>query len=400
MWGRSHSRAAKTAPSPTGEAGPSPPPNPFEETSRRLQVALGGIGEGIVICDGDGQIIFRNAAADTYLSSSPSDALALQAVNEVMSGALAGMSPETRLDLLSPTRRNLRIRAFPIVGAKGNDGAVAVVEDISERLRLEGIRRDFVANVSHELKTPTGALSLLAETIDGEDDPAVVRRLVRRMGTEADRLGRIIDDLLDLSRIEANESPQKQPVPLQAIIGEAAESLQAVAANLEVELKVGGVPSGLAIPGDQRDLVSAVVNLVDNGIKYSEPGGEVHISAEEVPDGIEISVVDHGVGIPSRDLERIFERFYRVDRARSRATGGTGLGLSIVRHVAANHGGSVTVASIEGQGSTFVLSLPAVTANLPGDPDKSDRSDQAARHGRTPLSAPPAAGTPRLTGDG
>jgi two-component system sensor histidine kinase SenX3 len=369
MWGRSltgSARRAAAAPEPVSAQ----ETNPYEDRFRRLQAALHGISEGIVICDREGELVFRNAAAESHLSSSPADALATHAVNEVIEGALAGVSPEKRLDLLSPLRRSLKIRAFPIVGSEGIDGAVAVVEDISERLRLEGIRRDFVANLSHELKTPTGALTLLAETIDGEDDPAVVQRLVRRMGTEADRLGRIIDDLLDLSRIEANESPQKRLVPVKAIVTEAVEALQTVATNLEVELRVGAVPFGLAIPGDRRDLVSAVVNLVDNGIKYSEPGGQVQISGIEVPDGVEISVVDHGVGIPSRDLERIFERFYRVDRARSRATGGTGLGLSIVRHVAVNHGGSVRVSSVEGQGSTFVLSLPAVAASIPADPDK------------------------------
>jgi two-component system sensor histidine kinase SenX3 len=394
MWGRSASRAAKSSTVPGRAAAQSSRHTasddlaetggqPFGEICRRYQAALDGVGEGIVICDADGEVVFRNAAAELHLSSVPTDALAVQAVTEVIGGALAGESAEKRLDLVSPSRRSLKIQAFPIVAEGRIDGAVAVVEDISERLRLEGMRRDFVANVSHELKTPTGALTLLAETIDGEDDPAIVRRLVRRMGTEADRLGRIIDDLLDLSRIEANEAPQKRLVPVKAVVSEAVESLQTVAANLEVDLGVGTLPSGLSIPGDRRDLVSAVVNLVDNGIKYSESGGEVQISAIEVPEGVEISVVDHGVGIPSRDLERIFERFYRVDRARSRATGGTGLGLSIVRHIAANHGGSVRVSSVEGHGSTFVLSLPAVPAGAPRDPEKT-----GARGRITRLTAP------------
>jgi len=337
------------------------PPSPFEELSIRLRAALDLIGEGIVICDQDGEVAFRNAAAGRYLTSGPTDALAVQAVAELTREARAGGTPERQLDLLSPARRSLSIRAFPIVGADGVEGAVAVVEDITERLRLESIRRDFVANVSHELKTPTGALTLLAETIDGEDDPEVISRLAQRMGTEADRLVRIIDDLLDLSRIEVNETPQKVLVPLMDIIGEAIESLLAVADSLEVSLKVGDIPQGLAVPGDRRDLISAAANLIDNAIKYSEPGAVVFVAADEVPGGlVEVSVTDHGVGIPSRDLERIFERFYRVDRARSRATGGTGLGLSIVRHVAANHGGSVTVQSKEGEGSTFVLALPAL----------------------------------------
>jgi two-component system, OmpR family, sensor histidine kinase SenX3 len=365
MWGRSSTRHAEPSAEEVVEA-----PSPFEELSKRLRAALDLIGEGIVICDQDGEVAFRNAAAGRYLTSGLNDALAVQAVAELIREARAGRTPERQLDLLSPARRSLAIRAFPIVGTDGVEGAVAVIEDITERLRLESIRRDFVANVSHELKTPTGALTLLAETIDGEEDPQVISRLVQRMGTEADRLVRIIDDLLDLSRIEVNETPQKVLVPLADVIGEAVESLQAVAGSLEVSLKVGSIPHALAIPGDRRDLVSAVSNLVDNAIKYSEPGEVVFVAAEEVSDGVvEVSVTDHGVGIPSRDLERIFERFYRVDRARSRSTGGTGLGLSIVRHVAANHGGSVTVQSKEGEGSTFVLALPAVA--FPGGGDGS-----------------------------
>ncbi len=372
MWGRNSARH----PEASVEAIVPAPPSPFEELSIRLRAALDLIGEGIVICDQNGEVVFRNAAAGRYLTSGPTDALAVQAVAELTREARAGGTPERQLDLLSPARRSLSIRAFPIVGAEGIEGAVAVVEDISERLRLESIRRDFVANVSHELKTPTGALTLLAETIDGEDDPEVISRLAQRMGTEADRLVRIIDDLLDLSRIEVNETPQKVLVPLADIVGEAIESLQAVADALEVSLKVGGIPRGLAVPGDRRDLISAAANLIDNAIKYSEPGEVVFVAADEVPAGmVEVSVTDHGVGIPSRDLERIFERFYRVDRARSRATGGTGLGLSIVRHVAANHGGSVTVQSKEGEGSTFVLSLPAVA--LPDGHDATPGGDQS-----------------------
>jgi two-component system sensor histidine kinase SenX3 len=358
MWGRSSTRQAVPEPEPR-------PPHPAEELARQLQAALDVIGEGIVISDHGGGIVYRNAAAERHLSSSPEDALAVQAVSEMLMDALNGQFPERRLDLLSPTRRNLSIRAFPILRDSATAGAVAVVEEVSERLRVEAIRKDFVANVSHELKTPTGALTLLAETIEGESEPEVVARLVHRMGAEADRLGRIIDDLLDLSRIEANESPRRELVPVDAIVSEAVDSLQSVADNLDVMVKVEGVPVGLAIPGDRPDLVSAVKNLVDNAIKYSEPGGEVRVWAQANSPTVELWVKDQGVGIPTRDMERIFERFYRVDRARARSTGGTGLGLSIVRHVAVNHGGSVRVESVEGQGSTFVLSLPAVVISAP-----------------------------------
>jgi two-component system sensor histidine kinase SenX3 len=353
--------------------------------SRRLAAALDAIGEGIVICDPSGSTVFRNAAADRLLSSRPSDALVVQAVTEVTREALSGLSPEQQLDLISPVRRSLAIRAFPMPIDGRVDGAVAVVEDISERVRLEAIRRDFVANVSHELKTPTGALALLAETIDGESDPEVVARLVRRMGAEADRLNRIIDDLLDLSRIEANEAPNQALVPVAQFVGEATDSLQQVAATMDVTLNVGDLPAGLAVPGERRDLVSAVCNLVDNAIKYSEPGGVVMVAVTVVPSGVAIAVSDTGVGIPARDLERIFERFYRVDRARSRSTGGTGLGLSIVRHVAANHGGTVRVHSIEGEGSTFVLELPAVALPQPGSvPERSSGSVPERSSGSVP----------------
>jgi two-component system sensor histidine kinase SenX3 len=244
-------------------------------------------------------------------------------------------------------------------------GALAVVEDVSERLRLEAVRRDFVANVSHELKTPLGAVSLLAETIDGEDDPQVVARLARRMGAEAERLSRIVDDLLDLSRIESREGIPSTPVPVAEIVAEAVRPLVEVAQGLGVTLDVVDVRPGLEVAGDRRDLVSAVANLVDNAIKYSDEGDVVSVRVAEGAGTVEIAVEDQGVGIPGRDLERIFERFYRVDRARSRSTGGTGLGLSIVRNVAVNHGGSVRVQSLEGHGSTFVLELP-VAGEAPG----------------------------------
>jgi two-component system sensor histidine kinase SenX3 len=359
MWNRVAARAPTGRPAPP-DLPDGPEPEQEDPLSDRLRSALDGIEPAIVVCDADGRTIFRNQAADRLLSGRPTDALVSQALTEAIGEALSGGRPERPLHLITPTRRSLSIRAFP-TGGPVVDGAVAVVEDISERLRLEAVRRDFVANVSHELKTPTGALTLLAETIDGETDPAVVARLVRRMGGEAERLGRIIDDLLDLSRIEANEAPSGELVPVGDFVGEAITSRQPMASGLDVTIDTGEIPSGLAVAGDRRDLVIAVANLVENAIKYSEAGGTVTVTVTGAEARVSVSVADRGVGIPSRDLERVFERFYRVDRARSRSTGGTGLGLSIVRHVAANHGGTVTVSSVEGEGSTFVLELPAVT---------------------------------------
>jgi two-component system sensor histidine kinase SenX3 len=343
--------------------------SPLEELALRQEAALDLVAEGVVICGPDGEIVYRNSVAER-LTGGPSDALVAQAVSETTRQALAGEKPELQLDLVSPARRSILIRAFPIASGQGSgrvEGAVVVVEDVTERIRLESVRRDFVANVSHELKTPAGALTLLAETIEGEDDPEVVARLARRMGGEADRLVRIIDDLLDLSRIEANEAPSRGLVAVGAVVDKAVEPLRDLAAAMDVTLSVGEVPTDVAVPGDERDLVSALSNLVDNAIKYSEPKGEVHIAARSLDGRVEVTVSDAGVGIPSRDLERVFERFYRVDRARSRSTGGTGLGLAIVRHVAANHGGSVRVHSKEGEGSTFVLDLPAVAGGDPAE---------------------------------
>jgi two-component system sensor histidine kinase SenX3 len=232
-----------------------------------------------------------------------------------------------------------------------------------------------VANISHELKTPVGALSLVAETLEGEDDPAVVARLSHRMRTEAERLGRIIEDLLDLSRIEAEESPSRDPVSIHLILGQAVDRLRPVAEHRGIHLEVVEPSPNLLVRGDRRQLVSAIHNLVDNAIKYSEDGSAVEVRVTYDHEWIEITVSDHGIGIPSRDLERVFERFYRVDRARSRDTGGTGLGLAIVRHVAGNHGGEVSVESREGEGSTFRLQLPN-GARLSSSAGRGDRKDE------------------------
>jgi len=311
------------------------------------------VSEGVVILEG-GDVTFRSAVADRLLGTGPAAALAGDAVEELAASvARTGTPQEHRLELSIPARRDLLIRGYPL-----HEGSVvAIIEDVSERQRFESVRRDFVANVSHELKTPVGALSLLAEALDGEDDPAVVVRLAGRISQESDRLVRIIDDLLDLSRIEAGLPAEAENVPVASVVRESVESIAPVAASLGVVLHFGEPPA-VSVRGDRRDLVSALSNLIDNAVKYSEPGGTVTVSAELGEGRVALVVADTGVGIPARDLERIFERFYRVDRARSRLTGGTGLGLSIVRHVAANHGGAVKVDSVEGEGSTFTLSLP------------------------------------------
>src|SRR5262249_10194100 len=209
-----------------------------------------------------------------------------------------------------------------------------------------------------ELKTPIGALEVLAETLLEEDDPNVTRPLAERMVKEAERLARIVDDLLDLSLIETQGGPPRVTVPLEVLVDDAVDQLRPAAASSGINLQVHPGVTGALVACDRRQVVSAIANLIDNAVKYSEPKSPVTVSTALLDDHVEVSVRDAGIGIPSRDLERIFERFYRVDQARSRDTGGTGLGLSIVRHVARAHGGEVKVESIEGQGSTFRFVIP------------------------------------------
>jgi len=297
----------------------------------RLAEALSAVPEGVVVCDEEGVVWHRNEVAQQFAEARHGEALADIAVTELLGRAV---------------------------------GAVAIIEDVSDRRRLEAVRRDFVANVSHELKSPVGALGILAEALQLEDEPTVSRRLAERMQTEAFRVARIIDDLLDLSRIESEESPVREPLPIHTVVAQAVERMRPVADHRSITIDVSEGPRRLSVVGDRRQLISAVHNLLDNAVKYSDDESTVEVrirSVADPPDAtwVEVSVQDHGIGIPSRDIERIFERFYRVDRARARDTGGTGLGLAIVRHVATNHRGEVRVVSQEGQGSTFTLRLPA-----------------------------------------
>jgi two-component system sensor histidine kinase SenX3 len=251
------------------------------------------------------------------------------------------------------------------VGARAQpleDGDVAlVVDDLTESRRVESVRRDFVANVGHEIKTPVGALTLLTEAaLDARDDPAAVEHFLMRMQHEAQRLARLVQDLLDLSRLQGGEAPPTPTdVAIDRVIDEAVDRARNVAEVKRIEIARGGDP-GLVVAGSEPQLVTALCNLLDNAVAYSGEGTQVAIAAHLREDGVvEIAVKDQGIGIAELDQERIFERFYRVDPARSRATGGTGLGLAIVKHIVTNHGGEVTVWSRPGSGSTFTVRLPA-----------------------------------------
>ncbi|NAZ81419.1 two-component sensor histidine kinase [Kineococcus sp. R8] len=283
------------------------------------------------------------------------------------------------------------------VSPLGAHHVLLLLEDRTEARRVEAVRRDFVANVSHELKTPVGALSLLAEAVeDAADDPVAVRRFTHRMHRESRRLTQLVQEIIDLSRLQAAEG-MVEPTLLEvdALIAEAVDRTGSVAQERGSEVVVAG-QRGAQVVGDRELLVTAVRNLVHNALAYSPEGSRVVVEVRRTADAdgggraVDVAVCDRGVGISPADLERIFERFYRVDAARSRVTGGTGLGLSIVKHVAGNHGGDVRVWSVEGEGSTFTLRLPDAT----GEPSTADGAPPEAEPGRSSASRPGAAAEP------
>ena len=239
-----------------------------------------------------------------------------------------------------------------------------LADDRTAARRIEETRRDFVANISHELKTPIGAISLLAEAVeDAADDPAAVRKFASRMGIESARLTDLVAQIIELSRLQSDD-PLDDPeiVEIDEVLTDAVERRRMDAELRQITVAVAGA-AGTRVLGNSRQLGAAVGNLVENAIVYSDTGARVvvaaHVQARRDDDYVEITVSDNGIGIPATELDRIFERFYRVDYARSRANGGTGLGLAIVKHIAAIHGGDVTVWSQVGQGSTFTIRIPA-----------------------------------------
>ncbi|MER5639964.1 ATP-binding protein [Kitasatospora sp. NPDC002227] len=363
---------------------------------------------------------------DTVLSVLRSCAIVLGEADEVVKASSAAyamglvrggaMAVEQMLALARATRRDGEIRqveldvprpgaaraADPLavsvrVAPLGSRLVLVLVEDLTERRRIEAVRRDFVANVSHELKTPVGALSLLSEAVaDASDDPEAVQRFAGRMQIEATRLASLVQEIIDLSRVQDDQLlVDPEPVPVDELIAEAIDRCRQPAAAKQILIAAGGI-GGLYLHGNRGQLAAALGNLVENAVNYSPPRTRVAIATRRISsaaalgeaDGelIEISVTDQGIGISEKDRERVFERFYRVDPARSRATGGTGLGLSIVKHVAASHGGTVSVWSVEGQGSTFTVRLPAGHAPAPEQPGAATVTPRES----TPLPAPEA----------
>ena len=328
---------------------------------RRLRGGLDELKTGIVVCDRAGEVVARNRAAAAFAAARHEDALVSRAVAELLERARAGETGTRSVELTTHPRRAYHVGAAPVVeagdGAGSGEvlGAVAFVRDITEQQRIDAVRRDFVANLSHELKTPVGALSLLAEALGAEstDDES----LVSRIREEAQRVARTIDDLMILSYVEG-EPPTDERVDIGAVVAGAVERISEAAAQRRVEVRFPDPVPSAPIQGSAVQLESAVFNLLDNAVKFSQPGGTVELAVSRDDDGVAVSVCDRGIGIPRPEQDRIFERFYRVDKARSRLTGGTGLGLAIVRHAVMNHGGEVEVDSREGEGSTFTIRLP------------------------------------------
>ncbi|WP_371100653.1 sensor histidine kinase [Streptomyces sp. PU_AKi4] len=371
---------------------------------------------------------------DTVLSVLRSSAVVLDEADGVVKASSAAyalglvrggkLAVEPMLQMARDTRRDGEIRQVELdlprrgtgrgealavsarVAPLGSRLVLLLVEDLTEARRIEAVRRDFVANVSHELKTPVGALSLLSEAVmDASEDPEAVERFAGRMQIEATRLTNLVQELIDLSRVQ-NDDPLEdaEPVRVDELVAEAIDRCRHAAGTKEITMASNvlapeGLDQGgggrraegtadLYVWGNRGQLAAALGNLVENAVNYSPARTRVGIAARTVaqPGGdlIEIAVTDQGIGISEKDKERVFERFYRVDPARSRATGGTGLGLAIVKHVAASHGGEVTVWSAEGQGSTFTLRLPEARAARDRAHQMSHRDDASPQDDTSP----------------
>ncbi|SNQ50049.1 Signal transduction histidine kinase [Frankia canadensis] len=339
--------------------------------ARLVRRVLSGLPTGLVVLDSADRVVMVNTVA-RRMGVVRQDELALAELAELVRATrLAGSDRERQIDLPPvpeppltrprPDQKALAVRTRARI--LDSAGHVAVIlDDITESRRVEAVRRDFVANVSHELKTPVGALHVLAEAVAAaSEDPVAVRRFASRMTHESARLARLVQEIIDLSRLQGAEPlPDLRPLPTAELLTEAVDRTRLAAQAHAISVAVIG-DGGLRVLGDENQLVTAVANLLDNAISYSPRGTRVVLGVRRSGRTVEISVADEGIGISERDLERVFERFYRADPARSRATGGTGLGLAIVKHIATNHGGTVTVWSAEGAGSTFTLRLPLFT---------------------------------------
>lgn len=386
---------------PERNAEPAPADRPL------AALVLRALDQGVVVLDRDERAVLVNPTAREMRVLSRDrlifPELAALARRVLETGAYLHASIDLPVGRLGREPIALAVNAVPL--APGADGRVSAVglllSDETEQRRLEAVRRDFVANVSHELKTPVGALTLLAEAIqDAADDPDAVARFAGRIQHEGARLAKLVGELMELSRVQGAEPmPGAAEVDVREVVDEALRrtELAAEQASITVNAVVG---PGLRVRGNAAQLATALANLVDNAIAYSGSGTRVAVSARGTTDEgdrsvVDIAVTDQGIGIAESDRDRIFERFYRVDPARSRATGGTGLGLAIVKNIVNNHLGAVSVWSSPGSGSTFTIRLPRVHADRPSSaPAGSADTDDADAGSDAPTAA---ARAPRAT---
>jgi two-component system, OmpR family, sensor histidine kinase SenX3 len=329
--------------------------------SQMLQRIVALAPTGMAVVDNHRDVVFMNARAQELglVGNRLLDERAWEAAEHALA---SGEDVDIDLSPQRPAagRSGLSVRGHVrLLAEEDRRFAVIYVDDDSEVVRVEATRRDFVANVSHELKTPVGAMGVLAEALlESVDDPETVRHFGAKVLAESKRLGSMVGELIDLSRLQGGEPlPDLAAVEVDTVVAEALSRSKVAADNADIAITTDK-PSGFRVLGDQTLLVTALANLVSNAISYSPPGSPVSISRRRRANNIEIAVTDRGIGIAREHQERVFERFFRVDNARSRATGGTGLGLAIVKHVAANHNGSIRLWSQPGTGSTFTLSIP------------------------------------------
>lgn len=342
----------------------------------RIQAILSSMADGVIAMDAWGRIILLNPVVEelfkiTMAASRGKNILRVIRnceLEKMLNQALeTGRTMQKQIQILTPEPRIFQVHITPLQNP-GTDrgGVVAVLRDITERKLLEEMRSEFVANVSHELRTPLTSIRGFAETLlDGAlEDTGVARRFLKIINVETERLSRLIDELLNLSRLENHKSvPNLQPLKMEELINRVVAVLQPRAAEKQLTIKVE-VPENFPLVQADPDMIYQVlINLIDNAVSYTQPGGEIKISASAGQDEIKVDVQDNGIGIPAESLPRVFERFYRVDKARSREQGGTGLGLSIVKHIIDAHRGSVQVESEVGVGSTFSFVLPLNVSN-------------------------------------
>lgn len=380
----------------TGTALAGPPDQVVPEPAAEVLAIL---SSAYVVLDASGDVLRASPLAYSYgiVRASEGDYPRL-ASNELMAlvadvGRNGGFRDE-RLSLRRGAQGDSDAVIDVRIGALGDRGTLLLADDLTRAVRVEETRRDFVANVSHELKTPVGAITLLAETMeDAAEDPDAVRRFAERMQTESRRLSHLVKEIIELSRVQGGSAlPDAEPVEIDEVVEEAVGLNRNFALGSSIDVSVGGA-AGLRVFGSASMLTTALSNLISNAITYSDSKTRVGISVRRDDGMVEISVKDQGIGISRENLERVFERFFRVDRARSRSTGGSGLGLAIVKHIASDHGGEVTAWSMPGQGSTFTLRLPEM-----GSTETITVGARSAEKASAPLHAPTTIATENGSG--